>query len=435
MIVKSCYEYFDGKIEKLSVGEFKETQQESRLLNVYSLKKAEWLGFGGAFTDSSSYCYSLLKTEDKQKVLEGLFGESGLKYNFCRLCIGSSDFALEEYCYVEDNDYDLKTFSIERDKKYIIPFIKDAIKYSKREIYLFASPWAPPAFMKETNNRFFGGKLRKDCYKLFAEYIVKFLQAYREEGILISALTLQNEPKAAQTWESCFYTAEDEIEFAICLRQVLDKNGFEFIKLLCWDHNKERLFDRADKIFTACPNVVDGVGFHWYSGEHFDAIGAVRAKYPDKLILETEFCKSVIEGTLYKRYCNEILGDIKQGANGICDWNMVLNEIGGPHHNRNDHGGCEAPIRIDSNTLSVQKSEIYYDTFMFANFIERGAKILYTSTYNDKVKICAVENPNGEIVVNVFNDMEDVNAMLYINGKGLELNLKAKALYTIVLGN
>ena len=166
MKAKRCFEYIDGKIQEFSVGDFKEVEQESRLLNVYSLKKAEWLGFGGAFTDSSSYCYSLLKNEEKQKVLEGLFGESGLKYRFCRLCIASSDFALNEFCYVENNDYDLSTFSIERDKKYVIPFLKDAIAYAKHELVLFASPWSPPAFMKDTNCRFAGGKLKKEYYDL-----------------------------------------------------------------------------------------------------------------------------------------------------------------------------------------------------------------------------------------------------------------------------
>lgn len=431
MRVKKSYEYYNGKIQDLKVGAFETTEQEWELLNVYPLQKAEWLGFGGAFTDSAAYCYSQLNDKNKQEVLESLFGESGLKYNFCRLCIGSSDFALEEFCYVEDGDYQLKTFSIERDKKYVIPFVKDAINYSKREIFLFASPWSPPAFMKETNNRFRGGKLRRDCYEAYAEYIVKFVLAYQKEGITISALTLQNEPKAMQTWESCFYTAEDEIAFAPYLKTALNANGLEYVKLFCWDHNKERLYERADKIFTACPDIIDGVGFHWYSGEHFDAVGAVRTKYPNKLLLETEFCRSSAEDRTDARYPNEIVNNIKQGANGICDWNMILDENGGPYHNR--QGGCDAPIRVDSKTINVWKCEIYFETYMFAHFIEKGAKILYTSTYNDGIKISAVENPNGEIIVNIFNTLQEKNAMLYINEQGVSLKLKADAIYTLVV--
>ena len=432
MKIKACYEYVNDLPHEITLGALSATEREKPLMSVYSQGKAEWIGFGGAFTESSAYCYAQMSEADKQSTLEALFGESGLRYQLCRLCIGSADFALDEFCYVEDNDYDLRTFSIERDRKYVIPFVKDAIRYSKREILFFASPWSPPAFMKENGTRFSGGKLKKDCYALYAEYIVRFLKAYREEGIPIFALTLQNEPKAIQTWESCFYTAEDEIAFTPYLRSALDANGFAEVKLLCWDHNKERLYERADKIFSACPDTIDGAAYHWYSGEHFDAIGALRAKYPDKLILNTEFCKSNIEDKTDTRYCTELLHDIRQGTNGICDWNMILDEMGGPYHNR--MGGCDACIRLDSATGSVRRNGLYWQLYMFSHFIEPGATVLWTSTYAESMPLCAVRNPNGEVVVNLFNSTKsDHHPHLFIDGKSVEITAKAGGLYTVIL--
>ena len=310
MRVKSGVVFCGNKIEELNLGQFIETEREGGLLNVYPVKKTKILGFGGAFTESSAYNYSHLSPKEKQAALEYLFGESGLKYNFCGLCIGSSDFALDEYCYVEDNDTELKTFSIERDKKYIIPFIKDAISYAKREITFFASPWSPPAFMKENKSRIHGGRLREEYYSVYAEYIARFLTEYRKEGVNVSAITIQNEPKASQTWESCFFSVEDEIKFSKILKKVLIEKDLN-VKLFCWDHNKERLFERADRIFSDCGEIFDGAAFHWYSGSHFDAIDALKAKFKDKAVIETEFCKSIVEDRVEKRYADEILNNLK----------------------------------------------------------------------------------------------------------------------------
>ena len=431
MKVLYAYRLKNNALEKLPLKEFKESKEEKNLLNVYPVEKEELFGFGGAITDSAAYNYSLLKKDDKRRVLEYLFGETGLRYNICRVCIGSSDFAREEYCYVQKDDFDLKTFSVEKDEQYIIPFIKDVLNYTENTIYIYASPWSPPAFMKTVDTRFRGGKLKEEYYELYAEYIVRFLKAYEERGINISALTLQNEPNAAPMWESCVFTAKEEAAYARVLKAELNKNGYSHVKLFAWDHNKERLYERADEVFSETGDIVDGAAFHWYSGEHFGAIKAVKRKYPQKIVFASEFCLSEKEDKTDTKYFNEILGDIDAGANAICEWNLLLDERGGPYHNR--AGGCDAPVRIDSVLKKIKKSGIYNEIYMFSHFIQRGAKSLYTSSFTYDILISAVKNPNGAVVVNIVNmSGKTYDAKLYFDKQTLDVEIDEKAKYVFV---
>lgn len=436
MVIKEAYLLRNCTIEKVSLGEFLPSEREHGVLNIFPIKQqTDWLGFGGSFTESAAYNYALMNKENQQKTLETLFGESGLKYKFCRLCIASSDFTLDEFCYVEDNDYDLHTFSIERDKKYVIPFLKDAIAYAKHQLLLFASPWSPPAFMKDTHKRPEGGKLKKEYYPLYAEYLIKFLKAYQSEGIEIPILTLQNEAKAKTTWESCQFTAEEEAELAKILHPKLQQHHLQ-TKLICWDHNKERLYERACASFDSAGDVLDGVAFHWYTGDHYDAIDAVRKQYPDKLVILSEFCRSLssIDHTT-TAYAKELLNTIKHGTQGICEWNLILDEQGGPYHYRIENGGCDAPIRFNKSTQELAFSEIYYQTWMFAHFIKPNANALYTSSFHELVQISAMQNPDGTIIANIFNNTDNDYGSLHVryNCTALEINLPKRALLTLVL--
>ena len=403
---------------------------EAPMINVYNVDRQKIIGFGGAFTESAAYNYSLMSAIDKKKCLEYLFGESGLRYNFCRLCIGSSDFALEEYCYVKEQDELLETFSIERDKKYIIPFLKDAMEYTKNKLILFASPWSPPAFMKTNSTRFSGGKLKEEYYNLYAEYLIRFILGYKNEGIEISMLTLQNEAHASQTWESCVFDAEDEVKLAKILSARLKEYNLN-VKLLCWDHNKERLYERAVDTFSKAEDAIDGIAFHWYSGDHFNGVDLVYQTYPDKLLLETEFCKSSAEDKVQTRYAKEMANCLSCGTMGICEWNLILDEKGGPYHNRK--GGCDAPIRLKPDN-TIERSKIYWESYMFSHFIQSGAIALATSSFNSGVYASAVKNPNGEIVVSVVNELnEDFDdCRIYIQNRYISLPIKKETVTTVI---
>ena len=194
----------------------------------------------GGFTDG----YFVAKTErgmtgvrseaDKKRFLELYFSrEKGIGYNFGRSHINSCDFSLDIYSNVEEGDMTLDTFNLNREKKYIIPFIKDALAYCDQEIVLFASPWSPPAYMKDNGSVVKGGSLLEECKALWANYYVKYIKEMAKEGINFSAISVQNEPKAKQTWESCFYSPEDEAYFIDkYLISALDDAGLSHIKIM-----------------------------------------------------------------------------------------------------------------------------------------------------------------------------------------------------------
>ena len=317
MKIKEAYQLVNYKIKKIKLKDFYESDKEGNLLNVYPISLGIFEGFGGTINESSAYNFSRLNQKDKKKALELMLGEDGLKYSLFRLCVGSSDFTTHSYCYVEDDDKDLSTFSIKEDKKYIIPFIKEMQAYAKNNIRFMASPWSPPAFMKTNNERKHGGHLKKEYYDLYAEYIIKFLKAYKEEGIDITYLTIQNEQKAIQTWESCVYSKEEEVAFAKVLTNHLAKNNLK-VELLCWDHNKERLFERANYALSQC-DLFSGSGFHWYSGNHYDVIRHLKMLYPNKKIIETEFCRSYGLDETSTSYSLEFVNNFRLGVNGIIE--------------------------------------------------------------------------------------------------------------------
>ena len=179
-----------------------------------SIERQTLLGFGGSFTEASSSIYSGLDIDKKEEIIEAYFGASGNRYSMARTHINSCDFSLENYAHVEAaGDRELKTFSISRNKKTLIPFIKDALKKTKNKIQIMASPWSPPAWMKTNDQMNFGGKINEEHKESWANYYCKFIEHYQAEKIPIWGISVQNEPEAKQTWASCIYTAEEERDF------------------------------------------------------------------------------------------------------------------------------------------------------------------------------------------------------------------------------
>lgn len=415
------------KIKPLKLGKFYQGTFEHPLINVYRNDKGTFHGFGGAITYSTAYNYSLLSELDKKRFLEALVGTTGLGYTLFRLCIGSSDFATKEYTYIKENDKSLSTFNIKEDKKYIVPLIKDLIKYSKNKLHFIASCWSSPAFMKSNKKRTNGGKLLPKYYDLHAEYITKFVLAYKKEGINIEALTLQNEAKAMPSWESCTYTKEEEVVFAKALRKHLIKHHLN-IRLFAWDHNRERLVERSEYILKNA-NFLSGIAFHFYTGDHFDAISAVKSLFPNKEFIETEFCLSANYEHSKATYAHEIINNLKAGSNAIIEWNLLLDSKGGPYHNRNS--GCDAIMRLDRNNHLVY-SKLYNQVYMFSHFIKNESKILWTSTYDENIKVAATSK-NNETTINILNPNEERLVKLYYQERFLDIKLSAYSLISLVI--
>lgn len=198
---KFLHEMQDVKREKVGGGNG---------VNIYPDVKYQTIkGFGGAFTEAAGYNFSNLSDGKKKEIIEAYFGKTGIGYTLCRTHINSCDFALGNYAYTDESDTELENFNRDRDRKYIVPFIHAAQKASENPIKFLASPWSPPDFMKtnvEMNN---GGKLKDEYRQLWANYIAKYIIDCKNDGIDISMLTVQNEPEATQTWDSCRYNAQE----------------------------------------------------------------------------------------------------------------------------------------------------------------------------------------------------------------------------------
>ena len=339
-----------------------------------------FLGIGGAITDASAEVFAKLSKEKQQELLNAYFSkDKGIGYSLIRTNIHSCDFSSDMYTYIDEGDAALKTFSIEHDKKFKIPLIKKATETAGGKLTLFASPWSPPAFMKDNKNMLKGGKLLPEFYQSWANYYVKFINSYQKEGIPVWGLTVQNEPMAVQRWESCIYTAEEERDFLKnYLGPTLSKAGLGDKKITVWDHNRDLMTQRATTILDdpEASKYVWGVGFHWYESwsggdPMFENVGAVNEMYPNKNLLFTEGCNEKFDANKYQlwkngeRYGKSMINDFNNGTVGWTDWNILLDEKGGPNHVGNF---CFAPVHADTKTGELIYTPSYYFIGHFSKF-------------------------------------------------------------------
>ncbi|MGE5557811.1 MAG: glycoside hydrolase family 30 protein [Bacillota bacterium] len=384
--------------------------QENNLICLYPEAEFQEIeGFGGAFTEAGAVTLQTLNPKKQEEILNAYFNpETGLGYSLCRTHINSCDFSIGNYAYAETpGDTELRDFSIGRDRKALIPFIRTAKRVRDANFKLFASPWSPPAWMKTSGRMNGGGKLKEEYRGAWARYFVKYIKAYAEEGIDIWGVTVQNEPKAVQTWDSCVFTAEEERDFVKNhLGPVLKKNGLGGIKIIIWDHNKERVYERAKAVYAdrRAAKYVWGAAFHWYSGDHFRALEALHHEYPGKKLLFTEGCQEAFGSTdpwaAAERYAHDIIGDLLNWTTGWVDWNMILDEQGGPNHAGNY---CEAPVIVHTKTGAVTYAPSFYYLGHFSKFIRPGARRIGCSSFTDKLEACAFRNKDGSRAAVVLN--------------------------------
>lgn len=407
------------------------------VVNVYpEVTYQQFKGFGGAFTEASAHNYMRMSEENKKQVIRDYFSADGLKYNFGRIHMNSCDFGLGNYAYIEDGDKELKTFDIAHDFEEIIPFVRAAQAEAKEPIRFLMSPWSPPAFMKTNGEMNHGGSLKKEYYESWAEYFVKFIQAYQEAGIPIGYLTVQNEPMAVQTWDSCVYTSEEERIFVEdYLGPKLEAAGLD-VKIFVWDHNKEEAYQRFKEVTSGekAMKYVAGCALHWYTGDHFEAVEMIGKQYPDKEVFFTEGCveysRFADSGETQKAemYGHDILGNLNAGIHASLDWNLILDEKGGPNHVGNF---CAAPIMYDAKGDTYEKRLAYYYIGQFSRYIRAGAKRIGTTRYTDKIEVTGFLNPDGERVIVILNKTdEDVPITLRETGHGVETVVKAHSIST-----
>lgn len=387
----------------------KDCERENQLINLYPQVKYQKLdGFGGAITDSAGYVYSLMNKEQQKKVTDTYFGQDGMRYTRVRIPIDSCDFSLEHYeADAGPMDEGFEHFSFERVEKYILPLLDAAQQSYGRKLDIMLSPWSPPAYMKTNGERNHGGKLLLKYRQRYADYLCRYIMEYRKRGYQVTKLTMQNEPKAVQNWDSCVYTAAEEKEF-LCdfLWPALQRNGLGDIEIYLWDHNKERVFEWAEEILdTDARDMVAGMAFHWYSGDHFEALNMIRQKYPDKKLLLSEacieYCKFAADDYLQnaQKYAHDMIGNFCNGMNDFYDWNLLLNEEGGPNHVGNF---CDAPFLFDIGSRQLKEGTLLAYLWHFTHFLQPGAQRIGLTRYTDQLEAVAFER-EGKITVVMLN--------------------------------
>ncbi|MFT3982090.1 MAG: glycoside hydrolase family 30 protein [Ferruginibacter sp.] len=405
-----------------------------------------FFGVGAALTDAAAETFYKMPKNVQQELLRAYFSkDSGIAYTVARTNINSCDFSSDTYTYVQEGDKDLKTFNIAHDQKFKIPFIKEATQAAGGKLNLFASPWSPPAFMKDNNDMLHGGKLKPEFYDSWALYYTKFIKEYEKAGVPVWGISVQNEPMAKQIWESCIYTAEEETNFLKkYLGPTMEKEGLKDKKIIVWDHNRDLIYQRAQTYFNdpEAAKYIWGIGFHWYedwSGgtPMYENLRRVYEAFPDKNIFFTEGCAESFNPARYnawvlgEEYGRSMINDFNNGMVGFTDWNILLDETGGPNHVKNF---CFAPVHADTKTGKLIYTNAYYYIGHFSKFIKPGAKRVAATATRSQLLTTAFRNEDGQLVVVVMNQ-SSINTpySLWINGKAAQAVAAPHSISTLLL--
>ena len=427
-------------------------------------------GFGGSFTESSSYLLNKLSKENRTKVLEAYFGEDGSNYSLTRTHMSSCDFSLNNYTYAPiADDLELKHFSIKEDQDDLIPMIKDAMAISKDGFNIIASPWTAPPWMKD-NKKYVGGKLLPEYNNSYALFFSKYLDAYKKEGIDIWGVTVVNEPHGnGNNWESMHFSPKEMTDFVQNhLGPKLESEGKSDIKILGYDQNREGLKEWVDVMYKdeASSKYFAGTAIHWYESTFKvfpEALQYAHNKAPNKYLIQTEACvdseipKWRDDSWYWKkeatdwgwdwapeeqkswhpkyapvnRYARDIIGCLNNWVDGWVDWNMVLDSQGGPNWFKN---WCVAPVIVKPETDEVYFTPIYYTLAHFSKYIRPTAKRIGFTNTDEELMVTSAKNPDGSIAVIVFNQNKDSKSfMLSLGDNKVSIQIAAQAIQTIVI--
>lgn len=438
--ITSTYKDNEKNMIEQEIAFVHDEERENELINFYPhIEYQKMEGFGGAITDSAGYVYSLMNESQKQEMIQKYFGGEDMKYRFVRIPIDSCDFSLEHYeADSDEEDVDFDKFSFERVEKYILPMLDAAEKAYGGHLDIMLSPWSPPAYMKTNGERNYGGKLKAGYEARWAEYICRYIEEYRARGYQVTKLTLQNEPKAVQTWDSCVYTAKEQKRFLKdYMWPALKAHSLSDIEIYIWDHNKERALEWAEEIIDEeTSSMIAGVAFHWYSGDHFEALQMIKERFPDKKLLLSEACieYSKFEATDYLRnaqkYAHDMIGNLNAGMNTFLDWNLVLNEVGGPNHVGNY---CDAPFLFDTEKKVLTESNILGHLWHFTHFIESGGVRIGVSRYCDELEMTAFKNGKSIVFVILNRTHKEIPAYIRIKDQCAEITVQPESISSGVI--
>jgi glucosylceramidase len=406
-------------------------------------------GFGGALTESSAWVLGELAPGQRTEVLRRYYDpKDGIGYTLARTHINSCDFSLGSWSLDSvPGDTSLAHFSLDPMRKWVLPLIHDVqVIAGAPNFHLLASPWSPPSWMKTNDKMLNGGSLRPEYRQAWADYLVRFSQDMdSQEHIPVWSLTVQNEPQANQTWESCIYSAAEERDFIRDnLGPALGKAGLAGIHLCILDHNRDLMDEWTTTIYSdkAAAAFVWGAAMHWYVSDDFAAPSRAHAAFPDKATLFTEGCNDRHEEKNGKfdlgkwehaeRYAHSMVNDFRNWVCGWIDWNIVLDQNGGPNHVGNF---CDAPVLVDTEKGEVRYTPAFYYIGQFSRFVHPGAKRIESHGGPAGLESVAFSNPGGGLAVVVLNTSDaPADFQLGAGGAPVACRIPARAIQTYVKG-
>ncbi|MBA6381514.1 glycosyl hydrolase [Colwellia sp. BRX10-6] len=485
------------------------------------IKKQKIVGIGTSFTESSAFVLAHLPKDKRAEVMENIYGEKGANFSIARTHIGATDFAVDgRYSYAErKDDANLTSFSIAvdsdgfsaqdypgiKDEQFdLLPMIKEAYAIKNQQVdkdlKIVASAWTAPPWMKtiedyyvkptpENNHQGTGGELKPQYVATYADYLIKYLDAYQQEGIELWALTPVNEPHGnSGQWESMHFTPKSQNTFIKDhLGPKLKASAHKAVKLLIYDQNRDEMEHWTDEILgdKETSEYVYGTAVHWYESSNQvneDVFDRVHEKFPEFSIIHTEGTiddlgkdapAGILDPVRFKesnwfnnddfwwnenatdwaytatwapkpedhpiytpvhRYARNIIVSLDHWLEGWIDWNIVLDKHGGPNHVGNF---CGAPIMIDTETGEVYYTPIYYVLAQFSKTIRPGDTALQVNQQlegldKDALHASAAINDNGLVSVQLLNTTKaPINYSLQIGSQYAQVTIAANAVQTV----
>jgi glucosylceramidase len=400
--------------------------------------QSELAGLGGAFNEQGGEAFMSLPKDKQKAVAEALFNpKTGAGLTFCRTAVGSSDFGLGAYSYSETpDDYEMKHFSVERDTKSVIPFVR-AAQAENPQFRLFASPWSPPGWMKESG-KMDGGRLpgkvdnplnvlKADpkIYQAYALYFSNYVQAYAKHGVTVERIVVQNETDMSPTYPGCNMLPEQMSELILnYIRPQFEKDG---LKAEIWAGTFRSMRGDAEKFIKLDgARAVDGVGLQYCTSKTLKALRTSDSKL--KMMHTEGKCWNGKNGMDQARSrFGEIAMWLNEGCENYCYWNLVLNET-----SKSAWGWKQnSLVVIDRQSKEVAYTSDFAPIALLSQCIRPGDQLLKVET-SDKTSAIAVRN-NERLVVLIQNDAEmPVIRTLQIEGQAVSVEIPAQQLCAVV---
>lgn len=401
----------------------------------------EMLGFGAALTESACVMLGRMEAGAREALLQEIYSPQEGNFSVGRVCVGASDYAETPYDFApEPEDLEMRHFDASHDDAQILPVLRSCRKHNP-DLFLYASPWSPPGWMK-TSGQAQGGWMRHKYIGAYALYYLKFLQHYEKAGVRINGLTPQNETETDQVsrMPACLWHPELEMSFVLEMRKLLDDNGFRDLKIWLLDHNfimwRRAVFQMDDpEVKASCA----GIAWHPYEG-HPQMVSWFRDRHPESenhwteggvvpIDLSTGFKKEYSIGDLAAGFIQVI----NSGCQSITVWNLALDEKGYPNVGPFN---CRGTVEISRDGKTVRRSDEYYTLLHFTKYVKRGARriALEEKALPRNFEAAAFKNPDGGRVVLIANTERcDSDLVIRDGDRDIPVHVLRESVNTVVL--